>query len=113
MSLRLHERVPADTEVRIKNLTQPDQTGKGWILDISESGVALLLRTRATSGDIVQLDVADCELFGHVIYVLEENEAFRTGIAVEQVLLGRSDLTRLVQAMSKGTPKVPDQAPAE
>jgi hypothetical protein len=113
MSLRLHERVPADTEVRIKNLTQPDQSATGWILDVSESGMAVLLRLQLASGDMVQIDIADCELFGHVIYVREENGAYRTGIDVEQVLLGRSDLTRLVQALSRETPKVPEPAPAE
>jgi len=106
VSLRLYERVPAETEVHIKNLTKPDQAGSGWVLDVSETGVAVLLQLRLVSGDLVQLDIAGGELFGHVIYVREENESFRTGIAVEQVLLGRSDLTRLVQAVSSEAAKV-------
>jgi hypothetical protein len=104
MNLRLHERFPVDSEVRVTNLTRKSAPGIGWILDVSKSGIALLLRTPFDEGDLVQFDVADCELFGHVIYVQDDNGSFRTGVAVEQVLLGRSDLTRLIGALSREAP---------
>src|SRR3569832_1477050 len=100
MSLRLHERIPADIEVHLKNLSRPSEVFRGWILDISESGVAVLVAQPMLNGDLVLLDVADCELFGHVIYVREDKGSFRAGVAVEQVLLGRSDLSRLFTALS-------------
>lgn len=110
MNLRLHERMPADIEIRVANLTQGEAAGTStaWMLDASKSGIAMLTRTRFGMNDTVRLDFQDCQLFGHIIYVTEEDGGmFRTGVSVEEVLLGRSDLARLVEALSAASQPVP------
>lgn len=100
MNLRLHERVPADIEIGVTNLSQCELHASGWILDASKSGIALLMRVSFAVGDMLRLDFEDCQLFGHVIYIHDENGLYRTGVAVEEVLLGRSDLGKLVEALA-------------
>ena len=111
MNVRLHERIPADIEIQVTNVSHRELSGPGWILDASKSGLALLLRNVFFEGDIVQVNFDDSQFYGHVVYVHEENGLFRTGVEVEQVLLGRSDLGRLVEALSSEA--APTHAPAE
>ena len=46
----------------------------------------------------VKVQIGDCALFGHVTYC-DDDPAFRTGIEIVRVLIGESDLARLVKAI--------------
>jgi hypothetical protein len=75
--------------------------------DISESGVCVVAPLPLSAGDIVRLDVQDSVLFGMVTYAESEEAGWRTGIEVQRVLLGGSDLSKLLQnALHEALPAV-------
>lgn len=67
------------------------------MVDISESGVCLLLAIPLAPHTAVRLNIAESGFYGHVAYCSAEGEQFRIGIAVEQVLLGGADLGGILQ----------------
>lgn len=62
---------------------------------------------RLAIGATVKVQIHDCNLFGHIIYC-DEEPAFRTGIEIVRVLIGESDLSRLVRAiLAEAMPNTP------
>lgn len=86
--------------IRIK---QKDQSVQGRLEDISESGMCLILPCELAPEELVRLETADCTLFGHVIYSTFARDAFRTGVEVERVLLGTTDLSDLLRTALQDT----------
>ncbi len=99
MNSRIHERFPANFGARVTPLKNRKNSASGSVADISESGVCIALPLQLVPGDIVQLDMADCVLFGHIVYSNPEGPLFRTGIEVEQVLLGGTGLSQILYQM--------------
>jgi hypothetical protein len=98
MERRLDERYQTNLDVTVTDIAAPDRIASGQIVDISESGVCANLSLRFAPGAIVKAQLADCVLFGHVIDS-DEGQPSRTGIEVVRVLIGESDLARLVNAI--------------
>jgi hypothetical protein len=95
--------------VRVTNLGMPAQTGNGRMTDISESGMGIVIPFALSPGDVVQLDVEDSRLFGFVVHVgLEENRNhYRAGIELQRVLIGSSDLSRVLNlALKQALPEL-------
>jgi hypothetical protein len=108
MERRLDERYQANMDVTVTDIAAPDRTASGRIVDISQSGVCANLSLRFGPGAIVKAQLSDCVLFGHVIDCAQidpgqidhnQGQSFRTGIEVVRVLIGDSDLARLVNAV--------------
>ena len=99
MDQRLDERYPATFEVSVTNLENHSQTCRGIVSDISKSGLAMTSPLRFTPGSVVKLDFADSELFGYVVYSEPRDSSFRTGVEVERVLLGGTDLSQLLRGV--------------
>jgi len=59
-----------------------------------------LLPVEMVAGSPVTLNAGDTVFHGHVMYAIAEGQAFRTGILVEHVLLGTSELSDLLRAIS-------------
>jgi hypothetical protein len=98
MDRRFDNRYPSDSIVQITTLPAPGSTCTGKLIDISSSGVALSAPIELPAGSAVQLEVADSFMFGFVVYCAPESSDFRMGIEVQRVLLGGSDLSRLLQS---------------
>ena len=65
---------------------------------------ARFYKTRSLAVDeIVRLETADCTLFGHVVHCTWQRNAFRTGIEVERVLIGNTDLAELLRTALQDT----------
>ena len=96
MDRRLHNRALADLDIEVVRLTHKDQIVSGRLEDISESGMCLILPSELVADEIVRLETADCTLFGHVVHCTWQRNAFRTGIEIERVLLGNTDLAELL-----------------
>jgi hypothetical protein len=94
---RLHNRALADLDVEVVRLKDKDQIVPGRLEDISESGMCLILPSELAVDELVRLETADCTLFGHVIYSTWTRNAFRTGVEVERVLVGNTDLADLLR----------------
>jgi hypothetical protein len=92
------------------NLRTPERASWGRVCDMSKSGLSAILPLRFVPADLVQLEMADSVLLGRVAYSIPEGPEFRTGIALERVQLGDSDLSNLLQEILRqtmpGTPGV-------
>lgn len=108
MERRYDHRLPTDLDVGVTRLTQPARSGHGQLADISNSGVCVIAPFELAAGDIVQLEVADSNLFGFVVHATPEGTAFRVGIEIQRVLIGGSELSRVLHvALRRVLPGVP------
>jgi hypothetical protein len=107
MDLRFDERYRTNLEVMVTDIGAPQRVASGQIIDISQSGVCANLSERLDVGTVVKAQTGDCTLFGHVVYS-EGDPQFRTGIEVVRVLIGESDLARLVNSiLAEAMPSTP------
>jgi hypothetical protein len=95
---RLEERYQTNLAAIVTDIAAPDRVASGQIVNVSHSGICASLSMRLAVGATVKVQIGDCKLFGHVIYC-DEEPAFRTGIEIVRVLIGESDLSRLVNAI--------------
>jgi hypothetical protein len=100
---RLHNRALADLDVEVVRLSNKDQIVSGRLEDISESGMCLILPCELAAEELVRLETGDCTLFGHVVHCTWQRNAFRTGIEVQRVLLGNTDLADLLRTALQDT----------
>jgi PilZ domain-containing protein len=98
MNRRLDERYQTNLAVTVTDIAAQDRVATGRIINISEAGVCAHLSMCLAPGTVVKAELEDCVLFGHVTYC-DAEQAFRTGIEVVRVLIGESDLSRLVNAI--------------
>lgn len=103
MDRRLHERVTVQFEAKVTKLSEVEQSTYGRVSDISNSGLSVVIPIQLAPGDLIRLEMADSVLNGHVIYSKTEGCLFRTGIEVEQVLLGDTGLSQLLQRTLRET----------
>jgi hypothetical protein len=107
---RLHNRALADLDVQVTRLKRQEESVRGRIEDVSESGLCIILPCELHPDEMVKLKAADSTLYGYVVHSAWKRNAFRTGIEVEQVLLGRTDLADLLRSVLEATlPEVPLQ----
>lgn len=108
MDRRLHNRALADLDVQIIRLKRQEQIVFGRIEDVSDTGLCVILPCELHRDEVVKLKTADSTLFGYVAHSSWKRNAFRTGIEVERVLLGGTDLANLLGLVLKATmPEVP------
>ncbi|MGH9647441.1 MAG: PilZ domain-containing protein, partial [Bryobacteraceae bacterium] len=100
---RLHNRALADLDVEVVRLSNKDHIVPGKLEDISESGMCLILPCELAPEEIVRLETADCTLYGHVVHCTWQRNAFRTGIEVQRVLVGNTDLAELLRTALQDT----------
>ncbi len=101
MDRRFNQRISADLPVRLTLLDSeldPQKDGFGRLLDISESGVGVMLRTPADPGAMVKLEILGIIFYGQVAYSKPEEAGFQTGIFVEPALLDSSNIVELVNS---------------
>lgn len=103
MDRRLHNRSLADLDVQLTRLRKQGPGVFGRIADISDSGLCLVMPCELWPEELVKIETADSTLYGHVIYSSWKRNAFRTGVEVERVLLGGSDLAHLLRAVLRDT----------
>jgi hypothetical protein len=99
MERRLDQRWPANLDVTLTDLADPQHRTGGQIVDVSHSGVRIQTPLRVDPGAIIKLEVADCALFGHVIHCRDDGGLYEIGIEVARVLIGNSDLGRVVNTI--------------
>jgi hypothetical protein len=98
MERRLENRWSCDFEAKLTGLKNGD-TGPGRITNISKSGIGILSSLRFEQGDVVQVDLADNKMFGHIAYCHADADSYRTGIEIVQVLVGGPQLSRLLETI--------------
>jgi hypothetical protein len=94
---RIDERRPTDFQVRVSEVDIPEFSASGQVIDISPSGIGVYLPLQFIPRSAVRLNIDDSVLYGFVNYSMPERSYFRTGIEVVQVLIGESDLSKLLK----------------
>jgi hypothetical protein len=108
MDRRLHPRTQVHFEAKVTNRTTREQSSVGQICDISEKGISVILPVQFAPADRVELELADSLLVGRVAYANPEGSLFRIGIEIQNVQLGNSDLSNLLQrTLMESMPSVP------
>lgn len=98
MDRRLYDRHQTNLDVTVTDIGNPDRVAAGRVIDVSQAGVSADLNLHFDDGAAVKIQMGDCVLFGCVTYSAG-SDPFRTGIEVVRVLIGHSDLARLVNAI--------------
>jgi hypothetical protein len=101
MDRRFNQRISADLPVRLTLLDSefdPEKDAFGRLIDISESGVGVSLRTQAEPGTMVKLEILGIIFYGQVAYSKQTDTGFQTGIFVEPALLDSSNIIELVNS---------------
>jgi len=105
---RYDHRLPTNLDIYVTRLTHPAWSGHGNIADVSESGISVTTPFELTAGDIVQLEIADSNLYGFVVHASVEGNAFRAGVEIQRVLIGGSGLSKVLHlALRRVLPGVP------
>jgi hypothetical protein len=108
MERRQNERFRVHFEAKVATLGTQERCAWGRVSDISKSGMSVALPFELAPGEPIQLDMADSAVYGHVVYTRAESSLFRTGIEVERVLLGSTDLSMILQrALQDVMPETP------
>ncbi len=77
-------------------------------MDVSQSGVRAQVPLHLSPGSVVKLQVGDSVLFGEVHHSREDDRGSEVGIEVVRVLIGESELGRLVNAiLAESLPNTP------
>ena len=116
MDGRFDPRYPVDSEVWLTDLQHLGSSACGTIRDISTSGVCVVTPLELSPGDTVRMDIADTALYGFVTHSQAEKvsgeRTWRTGIEVQRVLVGDSDLAKLVKRiLAERMPQVSAEQP--
>jgi hypothetical protein len=108
---RFDHRLPTDLDVHVTRLTHPAWSGHGQLTDISKSGICVTAPFELAEGDVVRLEIADSNLYGFVVHANLEGTKFRAGIEIQRVLMGGSDLSRVLHlTLRQLLPAVPGVA---
>jgi hypothetical protein len=99
MERRFDTRFPSDLQIRLTDVDNESESATGTLLDISISGICVLLPVLKPAGVLVKLEFAETVLYGQIAYSHEENGSFRTGVAVERVLVRASDLSHILESL--------------
>jgi hypothetical protein len=101
MDWRADDRKPLPFQVRATAFANPEFSASGEVLDVSESGISVYLPLQFTPGTLVCITIKDSLLHGSVLYSIPERSFFRTGIELNQVLIGSSNSSQLLKATLK------------
>jgi hypothetical protein len=96
MDRRLHARRIYDIHIRVTDLNSA-QLHSGHVADVSRAGLCVILESSLPLGTPLRLEAADSVLYGFVAYATPDGSSVRTGIELQQVLMGETDLSRFFE----------------
>jgi hypothetical protein len=114
MERRADERHQVHFEARVTAAGDQRYSAVARVSDISNSGISVGLPFQLAAGEMVEIEIADSTLYGHVIYSQPDNLLFRTGIEASRVVLGATGLSTILQrVLSQALPDMPGLEPVE
>lgn len=112
MDLRFEKRHHARLEAVLLDLNRPMCPVRATLSDVSKSGISVLSASALAPKTVVKLTLADSTLFGYIVYSNPEGSAFRTGVKIESVIIGGTDLAQLLRSiLEREMPLVPGIEP--
>jgi len=85
--------------VQVTGLGNLQLRTSGRILDISSNGLRISTSAAVPVGSFLQLQFEDATIFAEVRYCLGHKHGYTIGVFVEEILLGTSELARLVASL--------------
>jgi hypothetical protein len=92
-------RYPVRQAVTITDLTHDRESFPGFLVDISERGMRLLVDRRVPLETPVRVETGDILFLGEVCYCNPEGDAYSIGLALEHCLSDLMQLARLTQSV--------------
>ena len=96
---RLDPRHPANLEARVAELTGAQRSGDGLVVEISNSGLKVLVDFPLSIGTFLQLEIGGSRLLAQVIHARLEAQGCTAGLEIEQVLLGGTDVSQMLRGL--------------
>jgi hypothetical protein len=96
MDRRMHVRRVADIDVQVTDVNA-GQSHSGRMADVSRAGLCVILDLALPLGAPLRLEAADSILYGFVAYATPQGSSVRTGIELQQVLMGSTDLSQVLE----------------
>ena len=101
MDLREHPRLGANLiPVQVTGLEDLPLRTSGRIINVSRKGLRLQTAEPISPGAFLRLDFDDATIFAETRYCRLEDDGYAVGLFVEEVLVGTSDLARLVASLA-------------
>lgn len=108
MERRDATRLPAQIPIEFVVLGEQPQRLNGRIRDISEGGLKLETEIALKPGAFIKIEFEDSAMYGELKYTCRWMNSFLSGVYIEQVLVGKSELSRLIALTLKDlTQKAP------
>jgi hypothetical protein len=113
MERRSDERYKVQFGARVTVAGDRGQSAVGRVSNISNSGISVALPFQLAAGEMVEIEIADSTLYGHVIYSRPDDSLFRTGIEASRVMLGATGVASVLKRVLMETlPEIPGLEPA-
>jgi hypothetical protein len=79
---------------------------EGEIRDVSEEGLGISANVLLAAGSFLRIEIEDSIFFGEVRYANPSRDGYIAGLYIERVLMGKSDLSRLVALARQHAPQL-------
>ena len=110
MERRYDTRIPIDLPVKYAILGSDYDRLAGHVRDVSEGGLRMTTDIVLNVGAFLRIQLEDCVLFGEVKYCCPWMGGYVSGCYVERVLLGDSEISRLISVTLQEVPRVNSMA---
>jgi hypothetical protein len=110
---RVEKRLVVRVEARVSDLTSGVKYDDAKLLDVAQLGICVLLPEAPAIGNLVRIDFPDGTIHGQIVHVTPDERGYRVGVNVFQVLVGRSDLSRLVERLQTFAEPPANGAPSQ
>jgi hypothetical protein len=106
MDRRDVKRYPLEFPVEFVILGGDKVRHEGELRDVSEEGLRLTTNAALETGSFLKIEIEDSVFFGEVKYSNPWMDGCIAGLYIERVLMGKSDLSRLVALARQHSPEL-------
>jgi len=101
MDKRREPRFKADQPVAVTVLSEPEMRLEGRVVDASGRGLGLVTPIPLPPGAAIRIEMDDSMVLGESIYCRSDGDGHFTGVELDQVLVGLTELSRNLTALSE------------
>jgi PilZ domain len=111
MDQRREPRFEADQPVVVTVLTEPQVRMVGRVRNASGRGLGLIVPEPVAPGAPIKIEIEDALVLGEAIYCRAETDAHFIGVELDQMLVGLTELGRMLSAFDPEVPMAPVESP--
>ncbi len=99
MDQRREPRLDVSGPARVTILGDARREISGRAVNISRSGLRLILKEPVPAGTLLMVEWEDSEVLGEICYCQEHGEGYAVGLEIEHALVGTRELARLARRL--------------